>query len=233
VQRCPALQVWQLAASGVPEREDKLRAELAHELESAERLASITSPDHAAWSECEASLERLLLILERLPEKGRYTVGNRARTELESVRRWTRVDRRFVPPTSPSKLVAYEAWQRERRKLRIRTGVSGTLVAVGLALIVVPWAAAYAIASSCTAADDYGCNYEPYEAIYLSIAGGALIIGGTIPLVIFGRRLARHNRQAPLPRRQAAWPPPSRPRATPGQPTGHPQHPPHASCRDR
>ncbi|MEZ4381347.1 MAG: hypothetical protein R3A79_08350 [Nannocystaceae bacterium] len=85
------------------------------------------------------------------------------------------------------------AWERDDRRLRIQTGVSGGLalgfVGVGLALVFAP--------VTCAAPDpEFGCG-EGYGRLYTSFVLFAGSGAAAIAMAAFGARLGLHRRSRP------------------------------------
>lgn len=102
----------------------------------------------------------------------------------------------LVPDITPP--AARRDWQTEHRFLQAGTGVSWTLVGLGVLGMAIP----LGMLSRCNSADQLGgevdCSPERRVAAITSPILGVMTLASLVPAVLFTRRLIRHKRERPV-----------------------------------
>ncbi|HEY8378488.1 MAG TPA: hypothetical protein VIK91_18465 [Nannocystis sp.] len=108
----------------------------------------------------------------------------------------------MMPDLTPP--AARRDWQTEHRFLQAGTGVSWSLVGLGILGMAIP----LGMLSRCNAASDLGgdvdCSPERRVAAITSPILGIMTLAALVPAVLFTRKLVRHKRERPVARLQVA-----------------------------
>lgn len=108
----------------------------------------------------------------------------------------------MIPDLTPP--AARRDWQTEHRFLQAGTGVSWSLVGLGIVGMAIP----LGMLSRCNTASDLGgdidCGPERRVAAITSPILGIMTLAALVPAVLFTRKLVRHKRERPVARVQVA-----------------------------